>query len=263
MTTEHLHAVVHEGRGPFALIVHGAVGSRSYWSDNVEALGEVCRPVVTELWGHGRSPSPADPARYEPSGYVEEFEHLRRELGVEQWVTIGQSMGAALTLNYGLVHPDRVMAQIITNSSSAFSPVTGWLERHASTVTPLAEKLRSEGTAILRDHWVNPGRSKRIGETTRALLAAEFDEHEAEGIAHSLITTNARLPLGDRLKDVSTPTLLTLGVDEERFLALMPQVRLIPDLEIVELDGAHAVNAHDPEGWNAAATDFLERHLRP
>ena len=72
MTDQHLHAVVHDGDGPFALILHGALGSRSYWDDNLEALKTVCRPVVLELWGHGRSPSPEDPKRYEPEAYVEE-----------------------------------------------------------------------------------------------------------------------------------------------------------------------------------------------
>lgn len=236
------------------------MGSRSYWSDNVDALSEVCRPVVVELWGHGRSPSPTDPARYEPAGYVAEFEHVRTELGTERWITIGQSMGAALTLRYGLCHPERVTAQVITNSSSAFSPVEGWLERHRNLVTPLVEQLRREGTDVLRDLWVNPGRSRRIGEATRALLAAEFDEHDALGIAESLYITNARLPLGDRVTEVSRPTLLTLGVDEERFQPLLPQARRIPGLEVVELAGGHAVNAHDPAGWNAAVTAFIRRH---
>lgn len=260
MTAEvHLSAVVHEGRGPFALLVHGALGSRSYWADNVAALAEVCRPVVVELWGHGRSPSPTDPARYTPDGYAAEFEHLRHQLGAEAWVTVGQSMGAALTLHYGLRHPDRVLAQVITNSSSAFAPIEGWLERHGTTIQPLVERLRAEGTGMFRDHWINPGRSKRISPETRTRLAAEFDEHDAAGIAESLVTTNARLPLGDRLADVCHPTLLTVGVDEERFLRLLPRAHLIPALEVVELAGAHAVNAHDPAGWNEAVAAFVAR----
>ncbi|MEL6984283.1 MAG: hypothetical protein AAFO29_17790, partial [Actinomycetota bacterium] len=48
--TEHLNAVVHDGSGPPALIVHGALASRSYWADNIEALAQVCQPVVVELW---------------------------------------------------------------------------------------------------------------------------------------------------------------------------------------------------------------------
>lgn len=85
MADQHLHAVVHDGDGPHAVLLHGLLGSRSYWLDNLDALQAVCRPVVVELWGHGRSPAPADPARYEPDAYADELERLRIGLGAERW----------------------------------------------------------------------------------------------------------------------------------------------------------------------------------
>lgn len=92
-------------------------------------------------------------------------------------------------------------------------------------------------------------------------MAVEFDEHDASGVAHSMQVTTSLLPLGDRLRSVKVPTLLTVGTREERFLPLVEaQARLIPDLEIVELDAGHPVNAHDPDGWNAAVVAFLARH---
>ncbi len=256
-----LNRVIHDGRGPYALLVHGALGSRSYWAGNVAALAEVCRPVVVELWGHGRSPSPADPTHYGPDAYVEQFELLRHELGVSNWVTIGQSMGAALTLRYGLTHPERVLAQVVTNSSSAFSLPEVWRQTQLETANPLAETVERRGAQILVDSWVNPGRSKRVPAPIRELLAAEFAEHSGLGIANSLRHTNSGLPLGDRLTSVSHPTLLTLGVDEEGFLSLMPRAKMIPGLEVAEMSAAHAVNAQAPDAWNRATVDFLARVL--
>ncbi len=258
--TEHLHAVVHPGVGPHALIVHGAMASRSYWADNIEALTDVCRPVVVELWGHGRSPSPTDPTRYEWEAYVEEFERLRVELGADRWFTIGQSLGGGLLLRYGLTQPDRVLAQVVTNSSSAFSPPELWGSRRASGQPGFLDSIRADGMAAVRDHRITPGRSRRISEATRALLAVEFDEHDADGIATGMAITSNRVPLGDLLDDVSRPTLLTVGVDEERFLTLVPEARRIPGIEVVELPAAHAVNSQDPAGWNAAVVEFLARH---
>lgn len=261
MSTEHLNIVEHAGTGPPALLVHGALGSRSYWAANVAALGEVCRPIVVELWGHGRSPSPTDSGRYLVQAYIEEFEHIRHTLGIDRWVTIGQSMGASLTLQYGLAHPGRVICQIITNSSSAFSDPDGWVERNRELVRPLAAEVDRVGVGALVDSFVNPGRSRRIPERVRDLLAQEFAEHTASGISSSLRYTNADLPLGERVVDVSVPTLLTLGVAEERFVKLLDRVRRIPGLEIVELPAAHAVNAQDPDGWNAAAVAYLSARL--
>ena len=258
--TEHLNAVVNDGDGPPALLVHGALASRSYWADNLPALSEVCRPVVVELWGHGRSPSPTDPSRYEWEAYAAEFERIREDLGVERWFTIGQSLGAGLLLRYGLAHPERVIAQVVTNSSSAFSPPEHWGRQRASGQPGFLDTIRTEGLAGIKDHRINPGRSRRIPESTRDLLAVEWEEHDPEGVATGMATTSNRIPLGDDAERVSRPTLLTVGVDEERFLPLVPRARRIPGIEVVDISAAHAVNAQNPEQWNAVVVDFLRRH---
>jgi len=116
-----LHVEVHHGDGPYALLVHGILSSRAQWLPNLDAVRTVCRPVVVELWGHGRSPEPSDPEAYTPDAYVEAFDRVRRSLGVESWLIIGQSLGAALTLRYALSHPERAIAQVFTNSSSALA----------------------------------------------------------------------------------------------------------------------------------------------
>ena len=260
VSSEHLHAVVHEGDGPVALFVHGALGSRSYWHSNISALQEVCKPVVVELWGHGLSPSPRDLARYEPSGYVAEFDRIRVELEAEMIWLVGQSMGAALTMHYAVAKPHRVIGMIITNSASGFADPDEWRERNLTLVKQIADQVELEGVECLRDSWVNPGRSRRIHPDTRELLSKEFSEHSAQGIVDSFRTTNYSLPLGESVRDISVPVLFTHGVEEERFQKHLSRVRLIPQVEIVDLPASHAVNAHDPAGWNQATIAFIKRH---
>ena len=61
-----LYYEVHDGDGPHLLLVHGILCSRALWMPNLEALSTVARPVVVELFGHGRSPSPEDADAYTP-----------------------------------------------------------------------------------------------------------------------------------------------------------------------------------------------------
>ena len=234
VTNEHIHAVLHSGNGPVALFVHGALGSRSYWNDNLAALQQVCQPVVVELWGHGRSPSPDDPTRYEPSGYVDEFERIRQELGAPNIWLIGQSMGAALVMHYAVALPHRVAGMIITNSASGFADPIEWQERNRTMVSKIADQVDEE-----------------------------FSEHSARGISLSFRITNFALPLGNSLQEISAPVLFTNGIEEQRFQKHLPRVKLIPQVEVVELPASHAVNAHDPKGWNRAAADFISKHANP
>ena len=88
-----LYWKVHEGSGPYLLLVHGMLSSTAQWRSNLPALAKVTRPVVVDLWGHGSSPSPEDPARYHPQAYVEMFEDLRVRLGADRWLVCGAVPG--------------------------------------------------------------------------------------------------------------------------------------------------------------------------
>ncbi len=145
-----LHYDVHDGDGPYLLLVHGFLSSRAQWSPNLAALRAVARPVVVELLGHARSPSPDDSgcvcARRLCRGLRA---HPRRTFGAERWFICGQSLGAALTLRYALDHADRVMAHVFTNSTSALAE-DGW----AAQVSPAME-----------------AQSARLGQSTAALCS--------------------------------------------------------------------------------------------
>ena len=44
-----LYYDVHDGTGPYVLLVHGFLSSRAQWRPNLAALASVMRPVVVEL----------------------------------------------------------------------------------------------------------------------------------------------------------------------------------------------------------------------
>ena len=118
-----------------------------------------CRPVVVELWGHGRSSAPSDATAYHPDGYVEAFDDIRRSLGVERWWLCGYSLGAGLTIRYALTHPDRVFGHVFTNSTSAFAD-TEQIERVERTV-PRTPQRKSKPAASTRSNGCRCTRATR------------------------------------------------------------------------------------------------------
>lgn len=252
-----LYHEVHEGRGPHLLLVHGMLSSRAQWLPNLEALAQVSRPVVVELWGHGRSPAPADPARYHPDHYVEEFERLRRELGADRWLVCGQSLGAALSLRYTLTHPERAIAQVFTNSTSALAE-SDWGPMVRTAMEEHARRIEAEGRAALEESPVHPRRSRRLPPAVRDALVADCEKHDPRGIAQTGVFTVTDSSVRDRIHENRVRSLLVVGGRERRFIPHRAfATEHMPRLEILELEAGHAVNIEAAEGFNTAVTEFF------
>jgi len=257
-----LHHEVHGQGGPFLLLVHGMLSSRVQWMPNLTALSSFCRPVVVELFGHGRSPTPEDPALYAPSRYVSEFERIRLALGAERWLICGQSLGAALTLRYALEHPGHVIGQAFTNSNSALAE-DDWAERVRPAMEAQARRLEAEGRRLLDEHPLNPGRSRRLPAEIRAAFMADCALHTPHGIAYTGLYTVPQSSVRSRIAGNTVPTMLVVGEREERFAAHRRFAeRTMPRLEVVGLDAGHAVNLEEPGGFNTAVTMFFAGCVR-
>ena len=253
---------VHPGRGPYALFVHGILSTRSTWLPNLAALGEVCTPVVVELWGHGRAATPSEPEPYAPDGYVAQFEALRIGLGVERWAVCGQSLGGALSLRYALTCPDVVTAVAFTNSSSALGDAV-WAEQAEAFVAKEADALERAGRPRLDRSPFNPARSRRIAPDVRERLVVEWAEHDPVGIANTMRWTSRGTSVRARLGELVPPALLVHGTDEKAFRPLAAAaVAELPALEVVAVPAGHAVNLHDPEGFNRAVVAFFQRSVQ-
>lgn len=250
------HVEVHEGAGPYLLLVHGFLSSRAQWRPNLPALQRFCRPVVLELWGHGRSPTPEDIAAYDIDHYARIFDTIRAELNAERWFICGQSFGAGLTMNYALTYPDRVIGQIFTNSLSALSPANalGTPEEHMAR----ADALERGGIPAIEDLPYHPRFASRFSEAIKAEMLADAARISPRGIANGVRGTLPRLSVIDRFGATAVPSLMVHGVWEKRFQPLAAAGRLaLPGLRVVELQGGHSINIEAAEGFDAAVGDFV------
>jgi pimeloyl-ACP methyl ester carboxylesterase len=247
---------VHGTQGPHLLMVHGLMSSRAQWIPNLKAFTEFCRPVVIELFGHGRSASPQNPEAYFPENYVREFEIIRQELGLENWFICGQSLGAALTLRYSLLHPERIKAQIFTNSLSALSDVG-----ENANMERFVMSMLQGGRASLDSFPLNPSRSRYLDPEIKKALVDDINLIDMEGFANNLLYLIPRCSVRNLLSKINVPTLLVAGKFDKQFGALVPIVLgNTPSLEFVELDGGHAVNIDAADRFNEAVRKFILRH---
>jgi pimeloyl-ACP methyl ester carboxylesterase len=251
-----LYVDIHEGRGPYALFVHGILSSRAQWMLNLDALSTVCRPVVVELLGHGRSEAPDDAAPYTPAGYVSAFEAIRESLGADHWLVIGQSLGSAVTLRYSLDHPDRVIAQVFTNSSSALAD-EAWQQRLQRAAPSMASRIEEGGAAAIAALPIHPSNATRMPDDVKRALVADAELLSPRGVARSLLHTSTS-SVRSRVGENRVPTLLVAGGKEKEFEEPRTFAAAnMPMLETVVLEAGHAVNIQAADRFNAAVCEFF------
>jgi len=247
----------HGTHGPFILLVHGILSSRAQWIPNVQALAAFSRPVIVELFGHGRSPSPKNPECYTPDNYVREFERIRSKLGIEQWFVCGQSLGASLTLRYAVYSPERIIAQIFTNSRSALSD-----ESRDEAMKMLAQRLQEEGRRMIDTLPLHPSRSRHLKPEIKKALIEDAKIIDLQGFSYTGLYTVTNCSVRKILLKNKIPTLLIVGQHDKQFAPLREYAeRTMPQLEVLALDGGHAVNIDAAEQFNQALRDFVSRFI--
>ena len=253
---------VHPGNGPFLLLLHGFLCSRAQWTPNLAALGAVCRPVVAELYGHGRSPSPDDVGLYAPDSYAATLDAIRAELGAESWFVGGGSLGGALALRYALTRPEVVQGVIFTNSMAAFAPMDQVSQR-AEDGARSAERIRMRGMDEIDRIRVHPRHARRLPREIHEALLEDARQLDPEGVANTVRHTTPRASVRDELRAVRVPALLACGRFERRFQPHRDfAAASMPGLAVVDMDAGHAVNMQVAGHFNRAVIDFLSGSVR-
>ena len=256
MTQPMLYYEVHGNKGPYLLLVHGLMSSRVQWMKNIDALCTFCRPVIVELLGHGRSPSPDAPQCYHPETYISEFEKIRSILGAGSWLLCGQSLGASLTLRYSLMHPDRIVAQVFTNSRSAFSE-TSSKERTRGLVA----LLKQDGKKVLEALPVHPAKSRYLEPAVKRALIKDIELIDINGFSNTLLFMSPKSSVRDIVHTNKVPTLMVVGKYDRQFLPLSTFAKQhMPHLKAVNFEGGHAVNIDVADAFNEAVAEFVKRH---
>ena len=246
--------------GQPVLFVHGILTCREHWLLNLPAFHEAgFRSVAIDLFGHGSSPSPEDEAAYHPDRYADRFTSLREIVGAERWFVVGQSLGAALTLNYAMSRPDEVIAHVVTNSHSAF----GQLERvrNPEAARERAQTMIDGGISAIMKHPLNPRRARAFNDSQRAIFDDAMLLSNAEGIARTMMHTSPFTPLRHRLPSNPVDTLLVAGDREEAFTSAREWVEAnAANVRVERVSATHAVNISAADDFNRIAIGFLNQY---
>jgi pimeloyl-ACP methyl ester carboxylesterase len=148
-------AYVEAGAGdPPFVFVHGWTCNHTHFAPQAEHFAREHRVVAVDLRGHGASDAPEQ--RYTVSAFADDVAWLCEQLGIEQPVLVGHSMGGTVVLEVAARHPELPSAVVTVDSA----PI-------------VANSDAAETAAALVDVFAGPDgpatRAALIEQTTSAL----------------------------------------------------------------------------------------------
>ncbi len=210
---------------PPMIHVHGFGISGNYLMPTAELLTDSFRVYVPDLPGFGRSPKPAEQLSIEELGNA--VLHFMDELGLEQTVLVGHSLGCAISSEAIAEAPERVSKAVLVALAGG----------------PHNQPMVKGMLQMVRDSVREPP----------AMLMIAAPDYRRFGVVRALKLFNwmTKFPAFERFMSLPVPVLAVLGSEDPlrppwtRINELMPQ--LPPHLSIVVFQGAaHSINFTHP-----------------
>jgi len=145
----HRLAGYRTGSGTPLLILHGGPGVPcSYvYRAHEQYAAEGFEVVSWDQLGCGRSDRPNDPSLWTVTRFVDEVEEVRRQLGWDRFLMLGNSWGGILGMEYCLQHLDRVQAFVIANVAASMPRLIQGFDRVKAALGPDTVRMMAQREA--------------------------------------------------------------------------------------------------------------------
>lgn len=151
---------VYGAGGRNIVLTHGLLMNRRMYSRlGPELAARGSRVICVDLLGHGESDKPDDVNLYSMVGFADQLAGLLDHLDLDSAVIGGTSLGANVSLEFGVRHPERtrglflempVLDNALTAAAIAFTPVLAGAQLGAPLLRIVAALARS----IPRTHYM-------------------------------------------------------------------------------------------------------------
>lgn len=257
------------GQGePVFVLLHGFGASLYSWRAVMEPLGRYGTVIAYDRPAFGLTERPLDwegESPYSPDAQVDLLLGLLDRFRVGQAILVGNSAGAAVSMQFTLQHPERVRALILVDAAvyDGGGP-PAWTRPLLKTpqmmhLGPLlARQIQARGPELLDLAWHDPSKldPAAIELYRKPLLVEDWDK------ALWLMTASSRSPdLAGRLGEFDLPVLVVTG-DDDHIVPTANSIRLageIPNATLVVIPAAgHVPHEEQPAAFLQAVDEFMK-----
>lgn len=245
-----------EGEGPWLVMSHSLACNISMWDEQVRLLKAKYRVLRFDTRGHGGSDAPA--GAYTLDMLSSDLLGLMDGLGVARAHYVGLSMGGMIGMTFALRHPGRFSSLVLCDTSSRVPPEAApvWEGRiklaAEQGMEPLVEPTLQRW---FTEPFYKSGKQmmQRVGQMIRSTPVPGYI-----GCCHAI----PKIDLTDKLGAIECPVRVIVGDQDVGTPVAMSQAihNAIPGSELVIIPSAsHLSNLEQPQAFNDALADFLER----
>jgi len=256
---------------PPLLLLHGLTRNCRDFEDVAARYAGDWRVLAVDFRGRGLSQPDPNSANYQPGTYAADVIQLLDELGVEQAVFLGTSLGGLVTMVVASVRPERIAAALLNDIGPEIAPAG--IDRIKTYVgKPVLFRDWDDAAAQLsaRSGDVHPSYggaewlrfARRVARQTERGVEFDYDMRIAEPFAAG--DTGEVADGWPYYRALAGRPVLVLRGETSDLLsdaALDRMAREIPDVEVVTVPGVgHAPDLGEPEAV-AAIDRLLDRVL--
>jgi pimeloyl-ACP methyl ester carboxylesterase len=246
------------GKGLPVVLIHGFPLCRKMWEPQADALAKAgFRCITLDLPGFGETP-PLD-GMASMDDYADTVVTLLDQLGIDQAVVGGMSMGGYVLLNLAERYPQRLLAALYLVTRAAADDSVGKVRRGA-----LAGAVQGGDREVVPEAFEKLLFAPRTPKNHPELVTKVrqwMDAASPEGVVGGLLAMRDRKDYIDLLPTLRTPALV-VGAEAD---AAIPPVHAealaigLPNAELHIIVGAgHMVNIEQPAAFNKILLGFLK-----
>lgn len=247
------------------IFLHGLMGFGQNWRRIVSALEATEHCLVYDQRGHGKSFQPA--TGYSPEDYADDLKLIADELGWDQFVLVGHSMGGRNVLNFASRFPEMLTHLVIEDIGPEANPENYKYYEQLLGVVPTPFASRSAAKEFFSTEFPQRARTREKVEVIGQYLYANLEEKadgtvdwrfSREGIVET-VKAGHRKNRWEELRGLKVPTLLVRGAQSPElshgdYVKMLESNPMIKGVEIPE--AGHWVHSDRPQAFIEALKNF-------
>jgi 3-oxoadipate enol-lactonase len=246
-----------DGDGPWLVFSHSLACNVSMWAPQVAAFSGRYKVLCYDTRGHGRTSAPDGP--YTLEQLADDAKALLDALGIRSCHWVGLSMGGMIGQTFALKYPGIFKTLTLADTTS----------RYPADAAPAWQARIETATENGMEPIVQPTLERWFTEPFRKSGARIVDEIAAAiratpvagfvGCCHAI----PKIDLTSRLREIRCPALVIVGDQDPGTPPAMAREihENLPgsELQIIP-SAAHLSNLEQPEAFNRALAQFLDRN---